>query len=175
MQYDFYKLLGVGYQASSEEIKHAYYEKAKKYHPDVNQDEGAEQVFKLLNEAYQTLIHPQRRKKYDLHLRYGSLIEFNKTAATARPARSPQYEEYIRRRKQEAQEANRAYRWLFKVLNGMLFWIMVLILGSGLVFSIIDAIMNYDFIMLMIMSWFFVLFFFSYWFIKRRNKTKNDS
>ena len=60
---DFYKLLGVSKDASYEEIKKAFREKAKKYHPDVNKE--GEEVFKLLTKAYETLSDPQKRKEYD--------------------------------------------------------------------------------------------------------------
>ncbi|RUM50442.1 MAG: J domain-containing protein [Hydrogenothermus sp.] len=60
---DFYKLLGVSKDASYEEIKKAFREKAKKYHPDVNKE--GEEIFKLLTKAYETLSDPKKRKEYD--------------------------------------------------------------------------------------------------------------
>jgi curved DNA-binding protein CbpA len=170
MQYDFYKILGVGYQASAEEIKHAFYEKAKKYHPDVSKEEGADQIFKVLNEAYQTLINPQKRKKYDFRLHYGSMIQFSSRAEQERNQRSARYEEYIRHRRAEEEEAARTGKGLFKVLNGFLFWSMAAFLAAGLVFSIIDAIMNYDFLMLVFILHFVLLAVLSAWYIMRRNK-----
>ncbi|MEN6510928.1 MAG: DnaJ domain-containing protein, partial [Chloroherpetonaceae bacterium] len=53
---DYYKVLGVSKNATLEEIKAAYKELAKKYHPDKNkQDPKAEEKFKEINEAYQVL------------------------------------------------------------------------------------------------------------------------
>ena len=64
---DYYKILGLETnKVSVEEIKIAYREQAKKYHPDVNIGvRGAEERFKDINEAYQTLINEQTRRKYD--------------------------------------------------------------------------------------------------------------
>lgn len=67
MQYkDYYKVLGVDENASAKEIKKAYKKLAVKYHPDKNQDDkAAEEKFKEVNEAYEVLGDPEKRKKYD--------------------------------------------------------------------------------------------------------------
>ena len=67
MQYqNYYKILGVPDDASEEQIKKAFRKGARKYHPDVNPDNPeAEENFKKLNEAYQVLSDPEKRKKYD--------------------------------------------------------------------------------------------------------------
>lgn len=64
---DYYKILELETnKVSTDEIKTAYREQAKKYHPDVNIGvRGAEERFKDINEAYQTLINEQTRRKYD--------------------------------------------------------------------------------------------------------------
>ncbi len=55
---DYYKILGVGRDASEGEIKRAYRKLARKYHPDVNKDKGAEEKFKQINEAHEVLKDP---------------------------------------------------------------------------------------------------------------------
>jgi len=63
---DYYQTLGLGKTASSKEIKQAYRKLARKFHPDVNPgDKVAESRFKEINEAYEVLGDPEKRKKYD--------------------------------------------------------------------------------------------------------------
>lgn len=63
---DYYKILGINnYKASADEIKQAYREQAKKYHPDINTGSSTEERFKDINEAYKVLSNPTSRKKYD--------------------------------------------------------------------------------------------------------------
>lgn len=64
---DYYEILNVPRNASTEEIKQAYRRLARKYHPDVNAGDGsAAEKFKQLNEAYETLSDSQKRSQYDL-------------------------------------------------------------------------------------------------------------
>lgn len=67
MEYkDYYEVLGVDKKASQEEIKKAYRKLAKKYHPDLHpDDESAHKKFTEVNEAYEVLSDPDKRKKYD--------------------------------------------------------------------------------------------------------------
>src|SRR5258707_4189729 len=63
---DYYKTLGVPRSASEADIKSAYRKLARKHHPDVNpNNKGAEVKFKEINEAYQVIGDPEKRKKYD--------------------------------------------------------------------------------------------------------------
>lgn len=62
---DYYEVLGVSRTASQDEIRKAFRKLARKYHPDINKEKGAEDKFKILNEAYEVLEDPEKRKKYD--------------------------------------------------------------------------------------------------------------
>lgn len=62
---DYYSTLGVGKNASDDEIKSAYRQMAKKYHPDLNKTPEAAEKFKEINEAYSVLSDKQKRANYD--------------------------------------------------------------------------------------------------------------
>src|SRR5436190_10579667 len=63
---DYYESLGVARTASDAEIKKAFRKLAREYHPDVAKDKKrAEEKFKEINEAYEVLSDPAKRKKYD--------------------------------------------------------------------------------------------------------------
>lgn len=62
---DYYKIMEVAENASGDEIKKSYRKLARKYHPDVSKEAGAEEKFKELGEAYEVLKDPQKRGEYD--------------------------------------------------------------------------------------------------------------
>ena len=73
MPKDYYKILGVAENVSNDELKKIYRRLAKKYHPDANQgDKAAEEKFKDISEAYDTLSNPQKRTQYDQMRKYGA-------------------------------------------------------------------------------------------------------
>jgi curved DNA-binding protein len=62
---DYYAILGVDKQASQDDIKKAYRKLARKFHPDVSKEKDAEEKFKAMAEAYETLKDPEKRAAYD--------------------------------------------------------------------------------------------------------------
>lgn len=62
---DYYEVLNVSRDADKEEIKRAYRRLARKYHPDVNKEPGAEERFKEINRAYEVLSEPEMKARYD--------------------------------------------------------------------------------------------------------------
>ena len=77
---NYYQLLGIDPKADSAEIRQAYRNKLKQWHPDKNIDrlDEAEETTKILNQAYFTLSDPDRRRQYDRVLRYTRGKDFSK-------------------------------------------------------------------------------------------------
>ena len=70
-QRDYYEILGVARNASIDEIKTAFRQLARQYHPDVSKEPDAEEKFKEINEAYGVLSDPEKRARYDQYGRAG--------------------------------------------------------------------------------------------------------
>ncbi len=133
-QKDFYQVLGVGETATQDEIKKAYREIAKKYHPDKNPgNKGAEEKFKEASEAYDTLSDADKRTKYDRLRKLGGGFGnggfgFGGGGAGA-PGGGMSYEEFMRQYGTPAQqerhgggrESSRNFDFSFDDIFGNLF------------------------------------------------------
>ena len=86
--HDYYETLGVPRTASAEDIRKAYRRLARKNHPDVNKDPGAEDRFKEISEAYEVLRDDEKRQLYD---RFGENWKAGQDVSSA-----PGFEEYFR-------------------------------------------------------------------------------
>lgn len=83
---DYYEILGVDKDASSEEIKKVYRRLARQYHPDLNPgNKEAEEKFKIIGEAYEILSDPSRRSQYDQFSRYWKQKGFAGGKQTPKP------------------------------------------------------------------------------------------
>ena len=89
MNEDFYQILQIQATATHAQIKAAYRRLAKIYHPDKNP--FSEEKFKQLKEAYETLIDPAQRKKYDLKRNYNISLETNTVKQPQQPKKQKDY------------------------------------------------------------------------------------
>jgi curved DNA-binding protein CbpA len=62
---DYYRILGVPFDADQQAIKAAYRQLARQYHPDTQNDDASEEKMKQINEAYRVLSDPKERARYD--------------------------------------------------------------------------------------------------------------
>ena len=149
---NYYKLLGINSDAETVVITAAYKALAKKYHPDVYPDKAkGEEKLKLLNNAYETLSDPDKRKRYDASFSSGYDHEEPKPEAD-KPFRET--------------EANRqAPRWQMRGVGGLVHWITVFF--AVLIISLTGSSGESDFILVVAFLPMFLLIF-VLWVTKRR-------
>ena len=136
---DFYELLGVKKDATHEEIKKAYRDMVKRYHPDVNKSDEASKIIISLNEAKETLLDDNKRCEYDKLL---NDINHSKTYSNDSTSYSAKKEEY-----KENYSESYVTRWQFLMtyLNfdkdklGIKFLKTFIVIINYLVFFIIKA------------------------------------
>jgi hypothetical protein len=99
---DYYEILGVSRSASPTEIRNAYRKLAKLYHPDRNNTEGAKSAMVLINEAYEILSDPNKKRGYDQ-----PVFTFETPVAKEDP-KAAYRREFIRKKRQEKREEQEA-------------------------------------------------------------------
>lgn len=104
---DYYELLGIKKDASVEEIKKAYRDMVKKYHPDINKSSDASKIIISLNEAKETLLDEDKRKEYDELL---NEIKYSKQYTTSKENNT--YKEKTKEYKENYSESY-VTRWQF--------------------------------------------------------------
>ncbi len=83
---NYYQILGVSHLSSAQQIKTAYRNLAMRHHPDKNPDQASMVHIQLINEAYQTLGNPEKRRQYDMQQIYlQASAATKKNPRTARP------------------------------------------------------------------------------------------
>lgn len=100
---DYYRVLGVSYSANEAQIKHAFRRLAIKYHPDKNPDPRAESFFKEVNEAYDVLSDPEKKRVYDLRLNnpLADLVQSQTAPRHRDPAYRPASQKVYRKSERE--------------------------------------------------------------------------
>lgn len=94
---NYYSILGVQIDSNETEIKKAFYQLAKKYHPDKNKEPGAEDKFKEINKAYEVLSDQSKRRLYDLQ---NSSVIFTPKPSTPTPTK-PESQTFKSSKKEE--------------------------------------------------------------------------
>lgn len=186
---NYYEILHINTDASSKEIKKAYRSLAMEWHPDKNKSPAAHDKFILINEAYNILINPEKRKIYD------QLLEAYKreqhSISTYNTKNKERYREWVKDEQKKAQNLaslsfEKFAKHLIKTIEntvdaayiGCLYYIAIVFVIAGII-SMFEYINNYDpmvtskfiFIIQMLWSGLFV-FGGSYW-IYRSIKKKS--
>ncbi|MFN4853988.1 MAG: J domain-containing protein [Bacteroidota bacterium] len=126
---NYYQILGVSHLSSAQQIKTAYRKLAMRYHPDKNPDQSSSVHIQLINEAYETLGNPEKRRLYDMQQMY-----LRASAATKKNPRSA-HKKAPNRKPRKNQESDRKP---FFYLEYFLFSVLLLAGIYGLFMSIRD-------------------------------------
>ena len=142
MQVDYYKILGISYNASVEEIRQAYRNRAKQYHPDINKSPNANVLFQLLNEAYQVLINPEKKRWYDFKLKYPSTTGFKQQQGKQRTATYESYYRAYTRQQQEKNAEKEFKKYTRSLIDNVLFYSLIFSGALAIFFSIREIIFD---------------------------------
>ena len=133
---DYYAILGVSRHASDASIRHAFRCRAKLLHPDINPAKGAKHEFQCVNEAYQVLKNPEKRRLYDIRLLHGSLGQ--KVYYRPGKANSPHHASYYHMHSNDYHtEAPSRFE---KAFDKFLFFFMLMLGFSALFYGVYRAL-----------------------------------
>ena len=146
---DYYKILGVQSNATIHEIKSAYRQLAKKYHPDVCKDSNAHERFVLINEAYLILSNEQARNQYDTIFEYHFKTQQQKAEEPINNDKKKEFDEFKstqEKAKQKAEHLSKiSLKELLKILDEatkdagqQIINILLFVLGGFLVYIFSD-------------------------------------
>lgn len=139
MELNYYKILEVPQNATPNEIKRAYRLKAKQLHPDKNNSPNAKALFQILQEAYRTLIQPEKRRWYDFKLQYPSTTNLNQDARRRRPS-SNSYSQAYQYRQQHKKEEKTFTDYKKTLADKIFFHLLVIAGGLAILFSLLNLI-----------------------------------
>jgi len=140
MEVDYYKILGIQRDANADQIRRAYRSKAKLYHPDVNKTPNAKILFQLVNEAYQILVNPEKKRWYDFKLKYPSTTGMKQPDNRHRTSTYASYYKAYTYQQQQKQEEKKSADYKKTLLDNILFYFLVFAGVMAIVFSAIEMI-----------------------------------
>lgn len=148
---DYYAILQVAKDATPSEIRQAYYRLARIFHPDVYKGSDGDAKFKLINEAYQILSDPAKRKKYDFKLKFGSLLEYKRSAGYSSHPADRYRRRNVRYRKntadeQKQQPKSRVYKSQTPGFDKGIFIFLYTLVSIYFTFAVIDFFVNIHFL-----------------------------
>ena len=138
---NYYDILGIDKNATSEEIKSAYRLLVKKYHPDVNDASNSNTFFNIIQEAYTTLSDSKLRQEYDLSNSYKNDNTHIDDNYDFEDISSDDLNEYMRTYSPKGQLANKIVKFILKIILILLKPIILTIkflstVATGIVFFI---------------------------------------
>lgn len=136
---DYYKVLDISPNASADEIKKAYRQKAKQYHPDVSSEVNASEKMKQVNSAYDVLSDPQQKQAYDFRRQNPHMQQTGYTNTQYHTFDDAMFEEIFRQFQQQSQ-GRPVYRKRFS-LFGLLFQLFLIMSLFDLIFYFFRALL----------------------------------
>ena len=138
MEVDYYKILGVQRDANADQIRLAYRNKAKLYHPDLNKTPNAKVLFQLVNEAYQVLVNPEKKRWYDFKLKYPTTTGIRPQPVRTRTTSYESYYKAYTHQQHQKKEEKEFEKYKKTILDNFLFYFLICAGVMAIIFSSID-------------------------------------